>query len=71
MDLAAGSDYADIAEQLRAELAAADLAGVTDAALETGVVDIQALLSAASTEPDVGWTGFLTRVEDALRRSPD
>jgi hypothetical protein len=71
MDLAAGSDYADIAEQLRADLAAADLAEVTDTALETGVVDIQALLSAASTEPDVGWTGFLTRVEDTLRRSQD
>lgn len=67
MDLAAGSDYADIAERLRADLATADLAGVVQSALETGVVDIQALVSAASTEPDAGWRGFVARVEEALR----
>jgi hypothetical protein len=68
MELAAGSDYADIAERLRADLAAADLTGVVQTALETGVVDIQALLSAASTEPNAGWQGFLARLEEALRQ---
>jgi hypothetical protein len=68
MELAAGSDYADIAERLRDDLATADLDGVVLPALETGVVDIQALVSAASTEPDAGWRGFVARLEEALRQ---
>jgi hypothetical protein len=69
MELASGGDYADLAERLRTDLAAADLTGVAEAALETGQVDVQALVDAATVAPGAGWPGFLTGVEDVLRRA--
>jgi hypothetical protein len=56
----------DITDRLPADLAAANFTGTVQIALETG--DVQAVLAALATEPDVGWQGVLARVEDALVR---
>lgn len=63
---AAGSDFAAAADRLEADLDAAGFPDALSALLESGQVDVAAVVDSVNVSADWGWSGFLDRVEEIL-----